>query len=238
MPGDPSLAASPAPAPAHSDPAHTVKGPPRGPARILSRAHPRAMSPTDLLSLVFAGRSAAEAARSLMRKHGLTGLRERSLRDLVREDGLGRSRALRCVAVFEIARRLYQTDPPEDRIRLTSPREVAHTVRDLARLRKEHLVGLYLDAQNFLVHRETLSMGSLNITRTQMREILGPGIQHFAAGVILVHNHPSGIPEPSLEDVEFTRAAARAAELMGIDLYDHVIVASAGHVSLRERGVL
>ena len=111
-------------------------------------------------------------------------------------------------------------------------------MKDLGGARKEHLVGLYLDAQNGLLKRETLSIGSLNTTRTHPREILYPAILHLALGFILIHNHPSGCLEPSEEDVEFTRSVRRAAEVMGIELYDHLVVASTRYTSLRERGLL
>ena len=111
-------------------------------------------------------------------------------------------------------------------------------VKDLANAKKEHLVGLYLDSQNHLVARETVSIGCLNTTRTHPREILHPAITHLALGFILVHNHPSGTLVPSTDDIEFTRAISRAGELMGIPLYDHVIVSRAGFVSLKEKGLL
>ena len=111
-------------------------------------------------------------------------------------------------------------------------------VRDLKRARKEHLVALYLDAQNYLIKRETISVGSLNTTRTHPREILHPAILHSALAFLLVHNHPSGSLEPSRDDLDFTRSIARAAELIGIALTDHLIVSQKGFVSLKERGVL
>jgi DNA repair protein RadC len=111
-------------------------------------------------------------------------------------------------------------------------------VRDLKKARKEHLVALYLDAQNRLIARETVSVGSLNTTRTHPREVLQPAIASSALAFILVHNHPSGSLDPSRDDVEFTRTMARAGELMGINLYDHLIVSRRGFVSLKERGLL
>jgi DNA repair protein RadC len=121
---------------------------------------------------------------------------------------------------------------------VSKPKDAYLQVRDLGRARKEHLVGLYLDAQNGVLQRETLSVGSLNTTRTHPREILYPAIVHLALGFILAHNHPSGCLEPSEEDVEFTRAVQRAGELMGIELHDHLIVTRGGYTSLKERGVL
>ena len=108
--------------------------------------------------------------------------------------------------------------------------------RDLANAKKEHLIGLYLDSQNGLIHRETISVGSLNTTRSHPREILYPAIAHLALGFILVHNHPSGSLDPSDEDIAFTRGVHRAGETVGIELYDHLIIAKSGFTSLRERG--
>ena len=105
--------------------------------------------------------------------------------------------------------------------------------------RTERLCALYLDAQNGLVLRcRVLSVGSLNICRTHPREVFWPAIGCGAAGVILAHNHPSGCLEPSPEDECFTREMHRAGELLGIDLYDHLILTRGGYTSLRERGVL
>lgn len=123
-------------------------------------------------------------------------------------------------------------------VKVSGPSEAYGQVRYLARHVKEHLVGLYLDAQNGLIVRETLSMGALNTTRTHPREVLRPAIVNNALGFILAHNHPSGNLTPSQDDMDFTKAMRRAAELMGVDLHDHLIVGRSGYVSLRERGLL
>jgi DNA repair protein RadC len=141
-------------------------------------------------------------------------------------------------AALELGRRAFAGDRAAERTRLGRPRQVFRYLRRLGRARKEHLIGLYLDSQNGLLHRETISIGSLNTTRTHPREILYPAIAHVALGFILAHNHPSGCLEPSPEDVEFTQAVRRAGELMGIELYDHLIIGGRGYTSLRERGLL
>ena len=120
--------------------------------------------------------------------------------------------------------------------RVGSPAEAYALVRDLRVARKEHLVALYLDAQNRLILKETVSLGSLNTTRAHPRELLQPAIVHSALAFILIHNPPSGSLDPSRDDVEFSRTMARAGELMGISLYDHLIVGRCGFTSLRERG--
>jgi DNA repair protein RadC len=203
------------------------------PRKRLARLGPKALSATDLIAVVIGSPKKAEG---LIRQHGLSELAEMPTKDWQKAD-CGPASAARLCAVFEIARRAYGVDGTGKRPRLTRPTEVYAEVRDIVAHKKEHLIGLYLDAQNGLIHRETITIGSLNTTRSHPREILHPAIVHLAAGFILAHNHPSGSPEPSDEDVAFTRAVHRAGELMGIELYDHVIVAPDGFTSLRERGV-
>ena len=151
---------------------------------------------------------------------------------------MGPASAARMCAVFELGRRAYATRVQPARVEINGPSQVFRQVRSLGRARREHLVGLYLDAQNGLLRRETISIGSLNTTRTHPREILYPAVSHLALGFILAHNHPSGCPDPSAEDLEFTKFVQRAGELMGIELYDHLIVAGDGYTSFRERGLL
>lgn len=209
--------------------------------KLLARG-PRALSHGELLSVVLGtgnrNETVSRIADRLVRRHGIQGLAALDPRGWKAERGVGHAAAARLCAVFELGRRAWGRDADEERPRIAKPREVAELVRDLARAKKEHLVGLYLDAQNGLLSRETISVGSLNTTRTHPREILYPAITHLALGFILVHNHPSGCLDPSEEDVEFTHAVRRAGELMGIELYDHVIVARGGYTSLRERGLM
>ena len=171
-----------------------------------------------------------------LRRHGAEGLPGLTLEGWRASRGLGTVKACQLTAAFELARRILLR--PTSDFRVSSPREAYDLVRDLKRVRKEHLVALYLDAQNILIQRETITIGSLNTTRTHPREILQPAILHSALSFVLVHNHPSGSLEPSRDDVDFTRSIARAAELMGVGLADHLIVSPRGYVSLKERGVL
>lgn len=208
----------------------------------LVRRGPATVPTSELLAVALAIRGPSDRAfaalRHALRERGVHGLHEIDVREWMRVYGMPRAPALKLVALFETGRRAYGKAMSVDRPRMIRPREVYQEVRDLAYLKKEHLVGLYLDAQNGLIHRETLSVGSLNTTRTHPREILYPAILHLALGFILAHNHPSGSLDPSDEDVAFSRAVQRAGEIVGIELYDHLIITGRGFVSLRERGAL
>ncbi len=200
----------------------------------------RALTSTELLAVVLGsgveGENVLRVAEDIMRRHGAEGLPLLTLEGWRSSRGIGKVKACQLTAAFELARRILVR--PASEFRVGSPREAYELVRDLKRARKEHLVALYLDAQNFLIERETISIGSLNTTRTHPREILQPAILHSALSFVLVHNHPSGSLEPSRDDLDFTRSIARAAELMGVGLADHLIVSPRGYVSLKERGAL
>ncbi len=198
------------------------------------------LSQAELLAVLLGtgtkGRSVIRIAEDLVGQYGGSGLVNLSLNEWSAQRGVGRVKAAQMLAAFELGRRLLAPSAEEPRV--SSPAEAYALVRDLKRARKEHLVALYLDAQNRLICRETVSIGSLNTTRTHPREVLQPAIVNSALAFVLVHNHPSGSLDPSRDDVEFTRTMARAGDLMGISLYDHIIVSRRGFVSLKERGLL
>ena len=123
--------------------------------------------------------------------------------------------------------------------KITRPAEVYDAVRSWYKgLDREALGVLALDSQNQPVAYQIVSLGGLNTTRTHPREIFKLLVLANASGFVLTHNHPSGCLEFSPEDLEFTRSVQRAAELMGIDLYDHLILSDDGFTSMRERGLL
>ena len=123
--------------------------------------------------------------------------------------------------------------PPAKAIR--GPDDVLEVCRSMARYRQEHFVALLLNARHEMQVRETVSIGSLNASIVHPREVFQPAILHSAASVILVHNHPSGDPEPSEEDLSITKRLVQVGEIVGISVLDHVVVASRGVVSLRAR---
>ena len=123
-------------------------------------------------------------------------------------------------------------------VAISGPKDVYDFLKNVRNSDRESLYSILLDAANQVIGCEEVSRGSLNTTRTHPREIYKSAILANALGVLLAHNHPSGALQPSTEDIEFTRAVARAGEIVGIELYDHVIFSDQGYTSLRERGLL
>jgi DNA repair protein RadC len=250
MPDEPTApsdgTAYPAEAPPAGEPARSQKRLRELPATVLlprdklQKFGVAGLSQAELVAVLLGsgtkGKSVIRIAEDLVGRHGGPRLVTLSLDEWASHRGVGRVKAAQMLAAFELGRRLLAPSAEEPRV--SSPAEAYALVRDLRRARKEHLVSLYLDAQNRLICRETVSIGSLNTTRTHPREVLQPAIVNSALAFILVHNHPSGSLDPSRDDVEFTRTMARAGDLMGISLYDHIIVSRRGFVSLKERGLL
>ena len=143
--------------------------------------------------------------------------------------------ARRFAALLELARRAIGPAPG---IELSRPDDVVPLLHEWCGARREHFVGFYLNARNQLLARILVSVGSLSASIVHPREVFEPAIVRGAAGVIVAHNHPSGDPEPSPEDVSVTRRLADAGSLLGIELLDHVVVAERGYVSLKQRGHL
>ncbi len=216
---------------------------PRGlqPREKLQKQGERSLSHSELMAIALGSGTRAsnvvKIADGLLRKYGFDALPNISLKEWQTNRGIGLVKACQLKAFLELGRRSF-APKDEERPALSGPREAYAQVKDLRRARKEHLVALYLDSQNRLLARETIAIGSLNTTRTHPREILQPAIACSALGFILVHNHPSGSLTPSQDDVDFTRAIKRACEIIGIGLYDHLIVSANGFVSLKEKGLL
>ncbi|HEY3215120.1 MAG TPA: DNA repair protein RadC [Candidatus Eisenbacteria bacterium] len=211
----------------------------RGPREKLGVCGPTALADAELLALLVGsgtpGRSALRVGRALARRRPRE-LAEWSPTRWLLVPGIGPARAAALTAAFELGRRAAEQPPSAPVIR--GPDDVLDQVRDLARARREHFVVLLLNARHEVQRRETVSIGSLNASIVHPREVFLPAIQHSAASLVLVHNHPSGDPEPSEEDLSITRRLIEVGDLVGIGVLDHVIVAARGSVSFRSRRLL
>jgi DNA repair protein RadC len=146
-------------------------------------------------------------------------------------------KTINLLAIFELGRRQFQRSK-ESLIQINSPESAFDFLKDMKSLKREHLRGLYLNPQGLVVADEVLAIGSLSKALVSPREIITPALEYNASGIILAHNHLSGIPEPSAEDVEMTLQIEKAMDLMKIDLWDHIIIAEDSYYSFNEAGRL
>jgi DNA repair protein RadC len=149
---------------------------------------------------------------------------------LIEEHGVAPERAVRLAALWELAERWY----PDDRPAVQCSRDALLVLEDLRLARSERIVVLLLDARHRPLRRETVAVGALNASRLQPRDVLAPALRVDAAALLIAHNHPSGDPAPSRADRQVTSALRAAAEVVGVRLLDHLILARHGHHSFRE----
>jgi DNA repair protein RadC len=202
-----------------------------------------ALADAELLALQLGtgtrGRSAVDVARDVLATYGsLNELAGREPTELARIPGIGRAKAARLAATFELSRRL-RARVPATRVTLSGPKEVYAAYGPLMEdLRREVFRIALLDAQNGLLCDRVISEGTLSASLVHPREVFKPAILESAASVILLHNHPSGDPTPSREDIRLTRQLVECARLLDLRIHDHVIVGHGTYVSLAEQGIV
>jgi DNA repair protein RadC len=185
------------------------------------------------------GKDAVEVAREVLAAYGsLAQVAGCEVLELARLPGVGRVKAARLAAAFELTRRL-RARTPGARTPLGSPAEVYAAFGPLMEdLKREVFRVALLDAQNGLVRDVVISEGTLSASLVHPREVFKPAILESAASVILLHNHPSGDPTPSREDIRLTRQLVECARLLDLRLHDHVVIGRGRFVSLAERGII
>jgi len=202
-----------------------------------------ALADAELLALQLGtgtpGQTAVDLARTLLARYGsLTGLAGRTVTELAGIKGVGRAKAVRLAAAFELTRRLRSRDN-DGKVALGSPDQVfAHFGPLMEDLKKEVFRVILLDAQNGLLRDVVVSEGTLSASLVHPREVFKPAILEPAASVILVHNHPSGDPTPSKEDLRLTRQLVECGRLLDLRVHDHVIIGLGRFVSLAQRGAM
>lgn len=147
--------------------------------------------------------------------------------------GLGDVHACQVIACFEIGRRLFGKSKE---VYIKTPEDVFKYLADMRKLDKEYFRGLYLDVKNRLLRDEIITIGTLTTSIIHPREIFQPAIKYSAVGLILAHNHPSGDPTPSEDDIKITQQIIEASKIMDIDVIDHVIIGNKKFVSLKGEG--
>ena len=205
------------------------------------------LSSAELLALILGsgtrGEDALALARRILSEFG-------SFREMSHTDprvwktfkGLGPAKLARIKAALEIGHRLREGEIRQKRVRVTGPKDVAEIVRGfmprMQDLKNEVFKVVYLDGRNRVITVREITEGTPNSANPLIRSIISFGIQHFAAGIIAFHNHPSGEPEPSQEDREFTDRIREACGLVNIRLLDHIIYGDSAYFSFSESGLL
>ncbi len=213
------------------------------PREKLQNLGPEALSNAELLAVLLRTGSNREsavqlAARLLALSGGLRALPDLSLEEMLAIRGMGPAKAIMIKAALELGRRLATT-PRGEAGSITNPRQAAQLfMEELRYKKKEHFQVLLLNTKNHVISREEISVGSLNASIVHPREIFNVPLRKSAASIILVHNHPSGDPSPSQEDLEVTRRLVDAGNILGIAVRDHIIIGDGCFFSFKEKGLL
>ena len=223
----------------------TVRDLPIGerPRERLLRLGSEALSAQEILALILGrgikGESVMVTSQKLLSRFGnLKGIANASIEELTQTRGIGPAKAAQIKAALELSKRMEVDVNEKPKPLLKSPEDVAAVVKSrLKGKKKEHFLVLCLDTRNRLINDKLVSMGSLDTSIVHPREVFKEAVSSSAASVIFVHNHPSGDPEPSKEDVELTKRLAKAGEIIGIDVLDHIIVCNESYLSLKAKNL-
>lgn len=213
------------------------------PRERLIRDGERSLSDHELLAIILRTGTKDETALELAQRliyhfGGLQGLCRCSLAELAKVKGVGMAKACQIKAAIEIGRRAFENSRSE-KITIHSPSDVARLVMSQMRyLDREHLKAILLNSRNVVLDIVTVSVGTLNASLAHPRECFKEAVRQSAAAVVFVHNHPSGDPSPSPEDISLTHQLVEAGKVLGIEVLDHVIIGDGTFVSLKERGAI
>ncbi|RFU62558.1 DNA repair protein RadC [Bacillus sp. V59.32b] len=203
----------------------------------------RSLSTQELLALLLRTGTKDESVIQLANRlistfEGLRLLKDASIEEITAIKGIGEAKAIQILASVELGRRVSSLNY-NDRYVIRSPQDCAnYCMEEMRFLSQEHFVCLYLNTKNQVLHRKTIFIGSLNASIVHPREVFKEAFRRSAASIICLHNHPSGDPTPSREDIEVTKRLAECGKIIGIDLLDHVIIGEQKYVSLKEKGYL
>ena len=202
-----------------------------------------ALSAQEILALILgrgiAGESVMVTAQRLLSQFGnLKGIAGASVEELSLVKGIGLAKASQIKAAFELANRLEGYSEAGDKPLVKTPEEVVSLVRSrLKGKKKEYFLTLLLNTRNQLIKVAEISIGSLDSSIVHPREVFKEAISASAASVIFVHNHPSGDPTASEDDIKLTKRLAEAGEIVGIDVLDHIIIGDKNYLSLKREGL-
>jgi DNA repair protein RadC len=212
------------------------------PRERLATLGPQALSNAELLAILIRtgvkGESAVSVGQRLLNKFGgLTGLHRAPFNELMDQHGLGEAKACQIKAAIELGRRLT-IESPEERPAINSPADAAALVQyEMSVLEQEHLRVILLDRRNRVLETAEVYKGSVSSSQIRIGEVFKEAIRKNASALVVIHNHPSGDPTPSPDDVAVTRAIVQAGKLLDVEVLDHLVIGQGRWVSLKERGL-
>jgi len=212
------------------------------PRERLASLGPQALTNAELIAILLRvgvrGESAVTVGQRLLNKFsGLNGLHRAPFAELKKEYGLKDAKAAQIKAAIELGRRLT-LEAPEERPTINSPADAAALVQyEMSALEQEHLRVVLLDRRNRVSEIVEVYKGSVNSSQVRVGEIFKEAIRKNASAVVVIHNHPSGDPTPSPDDVAVTRAIVQAGKLLDVEVLDHLVIGQGRWVSLKERGL-
>jgi DNA repair protein RadC len=211
------------------------------PRERLVKWGPDALKNHELIAIILGKGSRKEDVLSLARRivddYGEKQLSfEKDVQHLVDTLNLTTIQACQIIATIELGRRFFGKARKD--VFLNSPVDVYHYLKNIGKFEKEVMHGLYLDVKNKLLKDEVISIGTVTCSLVHPREVFKPALSNSAVGVIMVHNHPSGDPEPSKEDIDLTKRIKKVSEYIDIELLDHVIIGENDYRSMKTEGFL
>lgn len=205
---------------------------------------PQNLTDAELLAILLRtgtkGKSVLSISQEIIKKEvNLSVLAAKSLESLMKISGIGKDKAATLLAAFELSRRIQSQSKLFSNKKITSPQDVAEIFIPLLRDElKEKFIVVCLNTANRIIKQEIISIGNLNSSVVHPREIFKVAIDSSAANIILIHNHPSGNPDPSNEDITITKKIAESGKIMDIPVFDHIIIAGSTYTSFVERRLL
>lgn len=207
------------------------------------RQGPESLSNQELIAILLRTGTRNESALSLANRilihfEKLHALKHASVQEMMEIKGIGEAKAIQILAAIELGKRLAQKELDE-KLTIRSPEDAANYLMPLmTSLQQEHFLALFLNVKNQIIHQQTIFVGSLNASIVHPREVFRVAIRRSAASIIVAHNHPSGNPSPSPEDIDVTRRLIEAGQILGVDVLDHLIIGDHQFISLKEKGYI
>lgn len=193
------------------------------------------LSDAELLAIILGsgkkGTNVIQLAKEILKKFSQEKIDTVMLSEFTRIAGVGKTKACRIIAAFELGKRLLNGKKTSF---IMKPKDIWNELAEIRRSKKEHFVVFYLDVKNQIIKKETISIGTLNTSLVHPREVFEPAIKHLAGQIVISHNHPSDDCSPSEEDIELTKRLVEAGKILGIQIIDHVIVSLQKFYSFKE----